>query len=454
MKNRTCLFPILLISSILFTFAGCANGSDDPSDSGGSKTDIWANAKAAIDAIDVSYEVYDSTQSSRAALGEITNEGESLDVAFYDYTSTVRTGIGIEQRSSYSNNILSGKTDTTQCILNMIKREIRNGIDSISFNKTFKKGVNFTEIAPTYDIDGNSMNVDLHTLYIVHESDSKQMYIYSKVEILVGTESNGYFYSVLKCTENTKGTLDTDLYMFGKASDVIRNWDYTRFDCTSTQKIKTRFHRDGKGYKWDSLTINSDGIKGYSYKDRSSKSESENYCIYLKGDYCAVYQKNQHETNTSYEKFASGENGKIIKHLSIDNNGTIGSWTYNLNFISELQSGTSGYKIKLESGSGQEGVYKLYKNDEPGVQVWRVDYNYDGVDVYTYVLPEDNMTGFTCSAASSIDPMVLVVENMTFKEADYVNTASFDTSLPEKLSEWITENQHEIEQILTYQSFP
>ena len=55
MKNKTCLLTILLISSILFSFAGCANMSDDGG--GGGKTDIWADVGSTIDALDTEMKV-------------------------------------------------------------------------------------------------------------------------------------------------------------------------------------------------------------------------------------------------------------------------------------------------------------------------------------------------------------------------------------------------------------
>lgn len=113
MKNRTYLLPILLISSILFTFSGCANMGDDAS--GGGDSNVFANPKAVLSSIDNSFSVSGSTQSSRSALltGDVT-VGESLDAS----VSSNLYGI---INSETEPRRLTGQVSTTMAILNIMK---------------------------------------------------------------------------------------------------------------------------------------------------------------------------------------------------------------------------------------------------------------------------------------------------------------------------------------------
>ncbi len=263
----------------LFCLSFLLLACDDSTDSTNS-TNLFTTPQNVIENLDTEL----SFSSSRSVL--TTDAGDSVTINdnpadFYN-------------DSEYTYKILSGDVSTTQCILKMTKNEISEAIGNLNFNTLFSQ-----EITGTYTIDtSEGMTIKLQHFQMNHESDSNTAYIYSSVKVYYGSIYTGTYDSVLKCTENSIGTLDTTLYMTNKNSQSPQElYDlYVKFNCESSKKTRKEldFKLDTSGNvketKWYDYTIDANGIFGYNYKNKPNEEIKKKSIKLGTNKYSAVYQ--------------------------------------------------------------------------------------------------------------------------------------------------------------------
>ena len=424
MKSKKLSSLIGALSCAIFLTA-CSNASG-----GGSSdnADIFASAKTALRAMDVSVDIPAASSRSlvsKALLGQITeNNG----------TVSADTGIGIDRWSSYTSDRLSGKTSESQCILEMCKKEVPEQITNLDFNKDYTQ-----EVTGNYTIGSNSMTVVVKKFRVNHVKGSDEMMVFSVADVYAAADTQrntnyGPYNSILKCKKNAFGTLDTELYMV-PAGYSTKNY-YKKFVRSSaSEKRNITCSVESDNTHWGDMTIASSGITGYKY-DKSSGGHM--HYINLKGDYSAVFQVYGSSPKIS-SIFVLAKDGSVIMNGTFGE-GSVNSYNYYLNFVSDL----TGYKIKRVDSNGHE-MYKLVDaNNEEKASVGCIPCNTGGTrqpDSYTYYISESDMNslGLSCSVASQIDGMAESVKDHELKDENYFTSLNiFDTTLPTALASWLS----------------
>ncbi|WP_027728647.1 hypothetical protein [Treponema sp. C6A8] len=477
MKNKTCLLTILLISSFLFSFAGCANMSDDAG--GGSKTDVFASPRAVINALDTNVKI-SSNQSARTAvpvnytLTIDTNNTVTVDSSALTPVPTSTdgnydgfTGAGFYREQEYTYKILSGEVSTTQCILKMTKGEIADAIGNLRFGQLFTD-----EVIGTYQIENNvGMKILLKAFQVDYDSSENIAYIFSRVEVYAmqidANHFQGVYDSVLKCTKNSIDTLDTVLYMTNKNTDEghkrgNNEHSYVRFDCSSSGKTKKELSvrnplQDSNMdiIKWWDMKITSSGIKGYAYENKPNEDKIEKKSIYINSnDYSSVYSEyeNTSEDNDNNKRlmFFDSE-GYFVKWKAIENGWTElhqDNFKYSLKFLRNL-NGWKVEKINNPCGSNyvltKDGTETKYELRQGSGRAYDMMNNY--TNYYYFDLEDLNgaLTAFPCTLSDSywLSGVDTYHESFPSSPDSHITAeGTFGaTSLKSKLSTWLTDER-------------
>lgn len=407
-KSNFLFFSLSLLG--ICTIIGCSSPVSDNNSNSNNSDDLFASPKTVIENLDTELTFTNSTRSARTVVSEIY-EQKNLESAA---------------------SSLSGELSTTQCILKMTKAEVAQAIGDLKFNTKFEPG-NENPVVGWYVIEKEpAIKISLSHFEVKHEDDSDTAYIYSRVIVAHPQAGNLQFDSVLKCTKNSKGTLDTELLMVGGGEKA-----YTKFTCTASEKKKIELHTsmDGSLKTWDDISITTNGTKGYKYRNENSDGTSKD----IKGSF---YVSNNGYSVTFYdEKQKDGdgrqqttficekETGSVIMQKYSDSDNTEGTWSYNVNWIEDIGSWVivdEGNSVELKENDSSTIKYTIYKA--------RVD-NQD-----VYMIPESNLGTLKCKVPSSIlNQMKNTIDDFSYpteKPSIYITTENFTTALTSMLDEW------------------
>ena len=414
--------------------AACSNSSDAPNVLDQTQRAlVFASAKTALKAMDVSMDLTNGLSSnvsknSTLALGEIGSDQTLPADKYFEINETdkIGQGIGINRWADYSADQLKGKTDESQCILEMCKKEVPENLSDLDFNKDFAP-----DLSANYTIGSNPMTIVLKKFRINHTVGSDEMTVLSTVDVYAANDTAratnyGPYNSILKCKLNSVGTLDTELYMVHASRDNEKR--FAKFVRKSlAEKTKTSLSKtQNDDNRWEDVTVTASGITGYKH------ANSRKHYINIRGDYSAMWFN--YGSNGSRAQVMDSV-GRVIKFQEFDANGNAGDCKYLLNFI----SGLTGYKVKNANGS-----YKLLNaNDEEVASLSQgtcYKWGNNSATAYTYAVTESEMkkAGLSCSVASQIEGMSESVKNHELKAADYISESSFDSSLPTALASWLS----------------
>ena len=409
MKRNSNFFVFSLGLLGICTIIGCSSPVSDNNSNSNNSDDLFASPKTVIENLDTELTFTNSTRSARTVVSEIYEQKMPESAA----------------------SRLSGELSTTQCILKMTKAEVAQAIGDLKFNTKFEPG-NENPVVGWYVIDKEpAIKISLSHFEVKHEDDSDTAYIYSRVIVAHPQAGDLEFDSVLKCTKNSKGTLDTELYMVGGGEK-----GYTKFTCTASEKKKTELHTsmDGSLKTWDDVSITTNGIKGYKYKnenfDGTSKSKDIKVSFYVSsnnGYSLAFYDENnkdgdgRHQTTFICEK----ETGSVIMQKYSDSGNTEGPWCYNVNWIEGIDNWV------IVDGEGNSAELK-----EPESSTKYDIHKYE--DIYT--ITEDDLGTLKCKVPSSIlDQMKNTIDVFSYPTETpltYITTENFTTALTPMLDEW------------------
>ena len=414
MKRKSIFFVFGLSLLGIFRIIGCSSPVSDNNFNSNNSDDLFASPKTVIENLDTELTFTNSTRSARTVVSEIYEQ---------------------EMPESAASR-LSGELGTTQCILKMTKTEIAQAIGDLKFNTKFEPE-NENPVVGWYVIDKEpAIKISLSHFEVKHEDDSDTAYIYSRVIVTLHDASNVQFDSVLKCTKNSKGTLDTDLYMVGGDEK-----GYTKFTCTASEKKKTELHTsmDGSLKTWDDVSITTNGIEGYKYKnenfDGTSKSKDTKVSFYVSnnGYSVAFYDENQKEGDGRDQMtfICEKETGSVIMQKYSESGNTEGTWSYNVNWIQGIDNwvivddGGNSAELKEPESSTKYNIYKAH------------DSFYDK-DIY--MIPESELGTLRCKVSSSIlDQMKNTIDVFSYPTETpltYITTENFTTALTSMLDEW------------------
>lgn len=390
---------------IPFFFIACAN---DSSDNSSSTVDLFASPKTVIANLDTDLRVSSSTQSARTAI-------KVKDIDVQNNTETVA-------------DRLAGEISVTQCILKMTKKEIAEAIGELKFNEKFEPGSENPVIGEYLIEKEPKMQVRLSHFEVKHVDGDEDAYIYSRVVVPHPQYGDLQFDSVLKCTKNVKGTLDTELFMVGGGENL-----YVKFTCTAGEKKKKELKTDINGaFKtWDDIFINSDGIEGYKYSNEEGKDKKSSFYVDDSGYSAAVYDKKRNDSREVTTMICEGSSGDVIVQKYKGENSDE-AWCYNLNWIDGISEwviveNNDEYKLKETEASTTE--YKIFK--------CQIDDN-----KYTYLIRENDLDTLKCKISDAIiTKMMNAVDNFNYPSdtpETYITTSIFTDSLSESLSEWIS----------------
>lgn len=408
-KSNFLFFSLGLLG--ICTIIGCSSPVSDNNSNSNNSYDLFASPKTVIENLDTELTFTNSTRSARTVVSEIYEQKNSESVA----------------------SGLSGELSTTQCILKMTKAEVAQAIGDLKFNTKFEPG-NENPVVGSYVIEKEpATEISLSHFEVKHEDDSDTAYIYSRVIAAVPQAGNFQFDSVLKCTKNSKGTLDTELLMVGGGEKA-----YTKFTCTASEKKRTELHNsmDGSLKNWHDISITTNGTKGYKYRNENSDGTSKD----IKGSF---YVSNNGYSVTFYdEKQKDGdgrqqttficekETGSVIMQKYSDSDNTEGTWSYNVNWIEGIDNwvivdgeGDSAELKEIESSTKKYTIYKA-----------RVD-NQD-----VYMIPESNLGTLKCEVPSSIlNQMKNTIDDFSYPTetpSTYITPENFTTALTSMLDKW------------------
>ena len=432
MKSKKLSSLIGALSCAIF-IAACSNSSDTPNVLGQTQRAlVFASAKTALKAMDVSMDLTNGLSSnvsknSTLALGEIGSDQTLPADKYFEINETdkIDQGIGINRWADYSADQLKGKTDESQCILEMCKKEVPENLSGLDFNKDFTQ-----ELSANYTIGSNPMTIVLKKFRINHTVGSDEMTVLSTVDVYAANDTAratnyGPYNSILKCKLNSVGTLDTELYMVHASRDSEKR--FAKFVRKSlAEKTKTSLSKSqSDNNRWEDVTVTASGITGYKH------ANSRKHYINIRGDYSAMWFN--YGSNGSRAQVMDSD-GRVIKFQEFDANGNADACKYFLNFI----SGLTGYKVKNASGS-----YKLLNANDEEVALLSQETCYkwgNNNAAYTYAVTESEMkkAGLSCSVALKIAGLDEAVKNKELKDADYISESGFDSSLPTVLASWLS----------------
>ena len=408
-KSNFLFFSLGLLG--ICTIIGCSSPVSDNNSNSNNSYDLFASPKTVIENLDTELTFTNSTRSARTVVSEIYEQ--------------------INPASAASR--LSGELSTTQCILKMTKAEVAQAIGDLQFNTKFEPG-NENPVVGWYVIDTEpAIKISLSHFEVKHEDDSDTAYIYSRVIVAHPQAGDLQFDSVLKCTKNSKGTLDTELLMVGGGQKI-----YTKFTCTASEKKKTELinSEDGSLKNWDDISITTNGIKGYKYENENFDGTSKG--MDRKGSF---YVSNNGYSVTSYDEklndegdgrkqttlICEKETGSVIMQKYSDSGNTEGPWCYNVNWIEGIDNWVivdgEGNLAELKEPESSTTKYNIHKYE----------------DIYT-ITEDDLGTTLKCKVPSSIlDQMKNTIDVFSYPTETpltYITTENFTTALTPMLDEW------------------
>lgn len=411
-KSNFLFFSLSLLG--ICTIIGCSSPVSDNNSNSNNSEDLFASPKTVIENLDTELTFTNSTRSARTVVSEIYEQKNSESVA----------------------SRLSGELSTTQCILKMTKAEIAQAIGDLKFNTKFEPG-NENPVVGSYVVEKEpAISISLSYFEAKHEDDSDTAYIYSRVIVAHPQAGNLQFDSVLKCTKNSKGTLDTELLMVGGGEKA-----YTKFTCTASEKKKTELKNsmDGSLKTWDDISITTNEIKGYKYSnenfDGTSKSKDKKGSFYVSNNGYSVtfYNENQKEGDGREQTtfICEKETGSVIMQKYSNSGNTEETWCYNVNWIEGIDSwvivDSEGNSAELKETDSSTTKYTIYKAK-----------SYDNQDIY--MIPESNLGTLKCKVSSSIlNQMKNTIDGFSYPTetpSTYITTENFTTALTSMLNKW------------------
>lgn len=412
-KSNFLFFSLSLLG--ICTIIGCSSPVSDNNSNSNNSDDLFASPKTVIENLDTELTFTNSTRSARTVVSEIYEQKNPESAA----------------------SRLSGELSTTQCILKMTKAEIAQAIGDLQFNTKFEPGTE-NPVVGSYVIEKEpAINISLSHFEAKHEDDSDTAYIYSRVIVAHPQAGDLQFDSVLKCTKNSKGTLDTELLMVGGGEKA-----YTKFTCTASEKKKTELKNsmDGSLKTWHDISITTNGIEGYKYSnenfDGTSKSKDQKGSFYVSNNGYSVtfYDGNQKEDNGREQTtfICEKETGSVIMQKYSISGSTEETWSYNVNWIGGIDNwvivDSEGNSAELKETESSATKYNIYKYHEPF-------YDQD-----IYMITESNLGTLRCKVSSSIlDQMKNTIDDFSYPTETpltYITTENFTTALTSMLNEW------------------
>lgn len=415
MKRNSNFFVFSLGLLGICTIIGCSSPVSDNNSNSNNSDDLFASPKTVIENLDTELTFTNSTRSARTVVSEIYEQKMPESAA----------------------SRLSGELGTTQCILKMTKAEVAQAIGDLQFNTKFEPG-NENPVVGRYVIDREpAIKISLSHFEVKHEDDSDTAYIYSRVIVAHPEEGDLPFDSVLKCTKNSKGTLDTELYMVGGGEK-----GYTKFTCTASEKKKTELHTsmDGSLKTWDDVSITTNGIEGYKYKnenfDGTSKSKDIKVSFYVSnnGYSLACYDENNKDGDGRHQTtfICKKETGSVIMQKYSESGNTEGPWRYNVNWIQGIDNWV------IVDGEGNLAELKETESSATKYNIYKYHDSYYDKDLYT--IAENDLGTLKCKVPSSIlDQMKNTIDDFSYPTetpSTYITTENFTTELTSMLDEW------------------
>ncbi|MCR5217062.1 hypothetical protein [Treponema sp.] len=412
-KSNFLFFSLSLLG--ICTIIGCSSPDSDNNSNSNNSDDLFASPKTVIENLDTELTFTNSTRSARTVVSEIYNQKNPDSAA----------------------SRLSGELSTTQCILKMTKAEIAQAIGDLKFNTKFEPG-NENPVVGSYVVEKEpAISISLSHFEVKHEDDSDTAYIYSRVIVDHPQAGNLQFDSVLKCTKNSKGTLDTELLMVGGDEKA-----YTKFTCTASEKKKTELKTfmDGSLKTWDDISITTNGIKGYKYNNENfegtSKSKDKKGSFYVSNNGYSVtfYDENLKESDGRGQTtfICEKETGSVIMQKYSISGSTEETWSYNVNWIEGIDNwvivDSEGDSAELKETESSPIKYNINKYHE----------SYYNQDIY--MITENNLGTLECKVSSSIlDQMKNAINDFSYPTETpltYITTEDFSTALTSMLDEW------------------
>lgn len=395
----------LACAIIPFLFIACAN---DSSDNSSSTVDLFASPRTVIANLDTDLSVSSSAQTARTAINV--------------------KDIDVQNNSETVADRLAGEISVTQCILKMTKNEIAEAIGELKFNEKFEPGSENPVIGEYLIEKEPKMQVRLSHFEVKHVDGDEDAYIYSRVVVPHPQYGALQFDSVLKCTKNAKGTLDTELFMVGGDENL-----YVKFTCTAGEKKKKELKTDTNGaFKtWDDIFINSDGIEGYKYSNGEGKDKKASFYVDTSGYSAAVYDKKRNDSREVTTMICEGSSGDVIVQKYKGENSNE-AWCYNLNWI----DGISDWVIVENNGE-----HKLKENESAAIEYKVFKCQFDD-NKYTYLISEDDLGILECKLSEIILTNIMnTVDAFNYPSETpetYITTSDFSEDLSQKLEDWLS----------------
>lgn len=405
-KSNFLFFSLSLLG--ICTIIGCSSPVSDNNSNSNNSDDLFASPKTVIENLDTELTFTNSTQSARTVVSEIYEQKNPDSAA----------------------SRLSGELSTTQCILKMTKAEVAQAIGDLKFNTKFEPG-NENPVVGRYVIDKEpAIEISLSHFEAKHEDDSDTAYIYSRVIVAHPQAGNLQFDSVLKCTKNSKGTLDTELLMVGGGEKA-----YTKFTCTASEKKKTELKNseDGSLKTWDDISITTNGIKGYKYSNDKDKKGS--FYVSNNGYSVTFYDEKLNDEGDGRGQttfICEKETGSVIMQKYLNSGSTEETWSYNVNWIQGIDNWV------IVDGEGNLAELKETESSTTKYNIYKYHDSYYDKDIY--MITENNLGTLECKVSSSIlDQMKDTIDDFSYPTETpltYITTENFTTALTSMLDEW------------------
>lgn len=405
-KSNFLFFSLSLLG--ICTIIGCSSPVSDNNSNSNNSDDLFASPKTVIENLDTELTFTNSTRSARTVVSEIYKQKNPESAA----------------------SRLSGELSTTQCILKMTKAEVAQAIGDLKFNTKFEPG-NENPVVGRYVIDKEpAIEISLSHFEAKHEDDSDTAYIYSRVIVAHPQAGNLQYDSVLKCTKNSKGTLDTELLMVGGGEKA-----YTKFTCTASEKKKTELHNsmDGSLKNWDDISITTNGIKGYKYSNDEDRKGS--FYVSNNGYSVTFYDEKLNDEGDGRGQttlICENETGSVIMQKYLNSGSTEETWSYNVNWIQGIDNWV------IVDGEGNSAELKETESSTTKYNIHKYHDSYYDKDIYT--ITENNLGTLECKVSSSIlNQMKNTIDDFSYPTetpSTYITTENFTTALTSMLDEW------------------
>ena len=234
MEKTKWITTLLFVAALAFVLPACSDDDDDDDDTISTYSTPLAVVNGAIKSADMSESGVSSSRSAARVLSNSDDSDKNREEAAVSY--------------------MTGEDDISPVI---------QILESLSKSESLTEFNN--DLLPNHSlkvsVGGMEFSVVVDKIKITSEADGSLFYIYGSCTCFVEDDESFPVLFLLKCTVNSFGTLDTDIYYPNESKEFAQ----TTWTTTGKHRTAYRLQLNDKGDKEDfySITAASSGVEAY-----------------------------------------------------------------------------------------------------------------------------------------------------------------------------------------------